>query len=120
MSRSKAIALGIFTVWPLVYMVLFMCVVFGMIVTTAAAGPDAEPTGLFGSPEVIMPALFILHGLTMVCMLILIVIYLVHLFKTSDVRQDKKALWAVVLLLANIWAMPVYWYFYIWRSATES
>ena len=46
----------------------------------------------------------------------LLVIYVAYLFKTDRVGQDKKALWAVVLLLGNIVAMPVFWYLYIWKK----
>ena len=28
-----------------------------------------------------------------------------------------KALWAIVLFLGNIFAMPVYWYLYIWKGS---
>ena len=57
-----------------------------------------------------------LHLLTMLEILVLLVIYIVHVFKTDSVPQDKKALWAVVLFLGNMLAMPVYWYLYIWKE----
>jgi type II secretory pathway component PulM len=39
----------------------------------------------------------------------------VDVFQSNRVSADKKALWAVVLFLGNIFAMPVYWYLYLWR-----
>ena len=41
--------------------------------------------------------------------------YLVYLFKTNYVPSEKKALWAVVIFLGNVFAMPVFWYLYVWR-----
>ncbi len=32
------------------------------------------------------------------------------------VEGDKRAVWAVVLFLGNLVAMPVYWYTHIWRQ----
>jgi hypothetical protein len=40
-------------------------------------------------------------------------------FRTDRVPADKKALWAVVLFLGNFFAMPFYWYFYIWPKADD-
>jgi len=64
-----------------------------------------------------MMVLFPLHFLTMLEILALLVIYIMHVFKTDSVPQDKKALWAVVLFLGNMIAMPIYWYLYIWKEA---
>jgi len=41
--------------------------------------------------------------------LVLFVIYIVHLFKTDRVPNNKKALWAVVLFLGSMIAMPICW-----------
>lgn len=111
MSRGKAIALGIFTAWPILYMALFMCMVFGMMIWMELGRQE----GRVESP-MIMLLIFPLHFLTMLVMLALMVIYIVHVFKTDRVPQDQKALWAVVLFLGNAIAMPVYWYLYIWRE----
>jgi len=49
----------------------------------------------------------------------MIIIYIIHIFKTEKVPQDKKALWAVVIFLGNMIAMPIYWYLYIWKQEAE-
>jgi hypothetical protein len=110
MSRGKAIALAVFTAWPFLYIVLFSCAMAAMMMSDFAA--PGRPSG----PPVIVWVIFPLHFLTMLEMLVLLGIYLSHLFRTDRVPQDKKALWAVVLFLGNMIAMPVYWYFYIWRQ----
>jgi hypothetical protein len=46
---------------------------------------------------------------------VLLVSYIVYLFKTEYVPTDKKALWAVVLFMANMFAMPVFWVLYVWQ-----
>ncbi len=56
------------------------------------------------------------HILTMFLMFALTAFYIVYLFRTDRVAQDKKALWAVVLFFANVFAFPVFWYLYIWKE----
>ncbi len=114
MSKGKAITLAVFTVWPFLYMILFMCTIFGMVICDFSGG------GHSSDPSNIMMIIFPLHFLTILEIFGLLVIYIVHVFKTDIVSQDKKALWAVVLFLGNMIAMPVYWYLYIWKEPEQS
>ena len=58
-----------------------------------------------------------LHLFVMVLEGALLAFYLIHLLRADRIPADKKALWAVVLLFANLLAMPFYWYFYMWPKA---
>jgi hypothetical protein len=44
MSRGKAITLAIFTAWPILYIVLFMCAVFAMMMSDFAGGISTPRT----------------------------------------------------------------------------
>jgi hypothetical protein len=46
----------------------------------------------------------------------LTVFYIVNVFRNERVVKDQKVLWAVVLFLGNVMAMPIYWYLYIWKD----
>ncbi len=46
----------------------------------------------------------------------MLIIYIVNVFRNDWVEKDKKALWAVVLFLWHMVAMPVYWHLYIWHD----
>ena len=109
MTKLKAIALAVFTVWPFVYMILFMASFF--ISFLSMGQPHQQQDGMPLMFKIILP----LHLLTMLEMFGLMAIYIIHLFKTEHVASDKKALWAVVLFMGNILAMPIYWYLYIWK-----
>ena len=116
MSRGKAIALGLFTLWPFVYMFLFFSFIFFMFLSSFASA--SQPPGqeeASGFPTAIL-LIFPLHFLTMFSIVGLLVVYIMHVFKTDRIAADKKALWAVVLFFGNMFAMPVYWYLYIWRE----
>lgn len=47
----------------------------------------------------------------------LLVTYILDTFRNDRVAKDMKALWAVVLFMGSIFAMPIYWYLYVWRDS---
>jgi hypothetical protein len=111
MTKTKALVLGGCTIWPILYMFLFMGTMFSQVMVMNFGGrPPA------GQISTVMKIILPLHLLTMVWIFVLIAIYIRHIFKTEEVRQDKMALWAVVIFCGNMIAMPVYWYLYIWKK----
>ncbi len=109
MKKSAKIVLGITTLWPIIYMCLFFIFMFSMFLwipqQSSSGGPPVFITGLFG-----------LHFFTMLLIFGLIAVYIVNIFRNDRIENDKKALWAVVIFLGNMFAMPVYWYLYIWKE----
>jgi hypothetical protein len=114
MTKPKALILGIFTAWPILYMFLFMGTIFSQIIMMDFGTKQAA-----GELPIIMKIIFPLHFLTMIWIFVLLAVYIRHIFKTDAIPQDKKALWAVVIFLGNMIAMPVYWYLYIWKKIDE-
>ena len=103
MKRTLAICWLLLTLVPIVYLVYFMSYV------------GAMPThGSFIEQRERFDRLFVLHFATIVCSWLLVASYLVYLFKTSFVPLEKKVLWAVVLFLGNMVAMPIFWFLYVW------
>lgn len=114
MNKSKALILGGCTLWPIVYMFLFMGVIFSQFIMM-----DIGNKHVAGEMPTVMKIIFPLHFLTMIWIFVLLAVYIRHIFKTEAVPQDKKALWAVVIFCGNMIAMPVYWYLYIWKKLEE-
>ena len=111
LSRPLKLAIGALTIWPLAYMFLFFAFVAGtMLWTSLVPKGAAHSAGL----TVAFVALFAAHLGTILLTFALITFYVVYLFKTDRVPQDKKALWAAVLLLGAFVAMPVFFYLYVW------
>jgi len=110
MSKPVKVILGVASLWPLLYMLIFICYWLYMVlwITSHPEGGGGAPGGI--------ALLFIVHGITMVWLLALLAIYIYDVFNNSRVDKDKKALWAVVLFLGNVIAMPIYWYLYIWAE----
>jgi hypothetical protein len=112
MKKPTKVLLGLATLWPFFYLVLFCVVIFSTIVFMPGSGEPGPPPLI----ALILP----LHLLTMLAVMALMVFYIVNVFKNDRVDKDKKALWAVVLFMGNMIAMPIYWYLYIWREFAAS
>ena len=114
MTKGKAVTLGVFSLWPFIYMILFMGSIFIMMATSFVGNSSTN------EPPIIMMVIFPLHFFTVFEIFVLLGIYIYYLFKTDVVPQDKKALWAVVLFLGNMISMPIFWYLYIWKKLKEN
>ncbi len=101
MTKGKAVVIAAFTAWPFLYMILFMGTVFCMMALSLGPGSGK---GLLGIVMIIFP----LHVFTILEIFALLIFYIVYLFKTAVVPEDKKALWAVVLILGHMMAMPIF------------
>jgi hypothetical protein len=113
MKKPLKILLGLATVWPFAYMLLFFFVVFSSLFFVT--GPGDPESG----PPLFFLVLFPLHILTMFWITALTVFYMVNVFRNERVDKDKKVLWAVVLFMGNMIAMPIYWYLYIWKEQSS-
>jgi hypothetical protein len=113
MTRKAKITLAILTLWPFCYFFIFLAAFVVLMLTLSGSEPSSD------GPPLFVCVLFALHFATIIEVLALAIYYVVHLFTRSAVPQDKRALWAVVLILGNMLAMPVYWYFYIWPEREE-
>lgn len=111
-AKPIAVLIGILTAWPIVYILGFMAFIFNSFHRVPAV---RDPRAVFQSFQVLM----IFHFGTMLIIAALVTFYIVHVFKSSALLGQKQALWAVVLLLGSVIAMPVYWYLYVWREATR-
>jgi hypothetical protein len=110
-KKPLAIVIGLFTIWPIIYLLLFMVffVVTALTIFQQSSQHQAGP-GFF--PYIVIP-----HVGTMLLMFALIAFYIVHVFKNAALKDDRRVLWAVVLFMGLPFAAPVYWWLFIWRPA---
>jgi hypothetical protein len=111
MTKTAKIALAVASIWPFIWMLIFVMFIFG----TFFMSPNPEHDGNRGMP---LPFIFFFggHFLTILWMFALTAFYIVYLFRTERIPQERKALWAIVLFFGNIIAFPVFWYLYIWKE----
>lgn len=104
LSQPVKLIVGALTLLPFAYMVYFF------VSMVSAVGTESGGLDNFD-------LMFRLHLGTMLLIFALMIFYIVYLFRTPRVPQDKKALWAVVLFMGNMIAMPVFWFLYVWRDS---
>lgn len=109
MNKTIKLLLGLITLWPFAYLILFFLTIFSAVFFGIAETGAGPPRAI----ALILP----LHLLTMLIIAALTVFYIVNVFRNDRVEKDKKVLWAVVLFMGNVIAMPIYWYLYIWKEA---
>lgn len=61
--------------------------------------------------------LFAAHFLTILLMTALMPLYIILAVKDERHDQTMRIIWVVLFCTIGMFAMPVYWYLYIWRSA---
>ncbi len=91
---------------PLVYMIYFMRLIFRLTPSSVN--------------EVDFDSVFRLHMSMILYSWLFISTYIIYIFKSSAVPQEKKALWAVVIFMGNMVSMPIFWCLYVWRSHVPS
>jgi hypothetical protein len=106
MNKAFKIVLGIATLWPILYVVLFA-------VSALLFSDNEMPSDIWSN---IFPIVLGAHFFTMALILALVIIYMIHVLKNDRIAKEAKALWVAVIFLGNMIAMPFYWYFHIWRK----
>jgi len=96
--RPLKLLVFVLTMWVPLYMVGFMVMIAG-------GGPSS-----IGGFE----TLFRLHTATMIVELLLLVFYVVHVFKARTIASDKRALWGIALFMGAPIAMPIYFALHVW------
>ncbi len=113
MRRSIKLALGLLSLWPAFYILCFV-LVMALAISSGFAGEEPQ---LMEKHFFVM---FAIHVATMLEILGLTIFYIIYIFKSDHVPKDKKALWAVVVFLGHMIAMPIFWYLYVWREPVKA
>ena len=110
LTRGRKIALGIATAWTPTYMVLFLGF---FILTFLGAATGARG----GAPAKGIPTSFLImfpfHIFTMLVGIGLLVVYVLHALQNEKLDQNTRLLWAVLISVGSLVAMPIYFYMYV-------
>lgn len=96
MSLPLAVILGLLSLVPLAYAVYFTGYLFSL-------QPGEPVEQAWGLP-------------TLGAILLLTLVYLFMAYRSPSVPNDKRTVWAVVIIMANVIAFPVFWYLFVWRA----
>lgn len=103
-SKSSAYVLLTLTLIPWVFWIVFITILIQNPPDAAALenmSSDALPLWAWG---MMLIPLFTFG---------LIVFYVIHLYTKSGLSGALRGLWLVLILFANLFAMPVYWFLYV-------
>jgi hypothetical protein len=103
MNRALALIWGAFTLAPLLFL-LYMVVFHTPPQLAGPAEADAYSVLKFR-----------LGGAVVIGGWLLVASYIAYAVKSRHVPSTKRALWAGVLFFGNMFAMPVFWFLYVWR-----
>jgi len=111
MSKNRKVLVGLATCLPFVALVIFYGAIFFMVFASMGSHHGKEPDIPGG-----WAAIGILALSTIVWVIVLLVGYIGHVYRNEQIEPGTKLLWTIVILFGNIFAMPIYWYIYVWRE----
>lgn len=109
-KRPNRTLLAAATFWPFAYLFLLFTSVVVLVSSLPDKGPSAPASDAF---VVLFIGVFAVHLLTMLSSLVLSVYYIIHIIKRPDVKEEIKALWAILFFFFGMFANTVYWFMYI-------
>lgn len=101
--------LGALTLWPPLYLVLFLVVI---LIATVQGDGDPDDAGFLIPFSVLMG----LHIGTMLLIIALLIVYIRDAYSNPRIDDNKRTFWAIVLFMGNMIAMPIYWWVYLRRE----
>lgn len=115
-SKTAKLSVGLLTLLPLVFLVLFF---FALV-----SGGLSEAEELMASEE---PLVFLLPiGYAVVLLLAgifsslaLTVFYLIHVLNNPRLDASQRLVWALLILFSGFLGCLVYWLFQIWREEDD-
>ena len=113
-STPLKVLLGAATLWPLVFIIFFICFMVGVVFFDFMAEFAIEDVFPF------FIAVFILLILTIPLLFALTAIYFAVLLKSDRVTQDKRGFWTVAFLLGGPITMAIFFTVYIWKTPGQA
>jgi hypothetical protein len=47
-------------------------------------------------------------------------LYVVYVFRSPTVPREKRGLWVAVIVFGGLFALPFFWFWYVWQPARVS
>ncbi len=103
-SRRRVRTFGVLSVVPIVLVLAYVPVEIVLILR-----------GEQGSR--LAAALLVVVVAAVVTAFAMTIAYLIDVFRNPLLPEDTRAMWLVLLILLNAWAVPVYWYLHVRPTA---
>jgi hypothetical protein len=111
LSKSKRKMLGVLSIWPLIYIVIFTILIFS--ISGFRPFTFSSQNNIF---LIVFIPVMIVHVLTIVCGLGLMIYFIIHAVKSTKLTQEMKIIWIILLVMFYTIVSPIYWYVNIWKE----
>lgn len=108
LSKNKKIALGIGSIWFLIFSPIFQL----FILSLGGSAPHELPEF---PPQLLIIILLLI--LTILLYIVLLIRYIFDVTRNHTIKTPMKILWIVLFSFVCYMAMPVYWYLHVWKFA---
>ena len=110
-DRRLSIPLGVLTIAPFGYLLVYLLYLFPKLHELAVS---SSPSGRAFAE--LSSRMMWYHLATMWLAFLLIGFYVLFAWRSRRVPREKKRPWSVWILVGNLFTMPLFWYLYIWRD----
>ena len=113
MSRSSKLFIGILSFLPIILLLVFLFMLFGMF-PTFFQWDKYEP-----APQEVFSAfapLFFLGFAMGILSIGLLIFFIMHLLRHKALDSTERIIWILVFLFAGIVGYPIYWYMRVWKD----
>lgn len=114
MSTSKKILLGIFSLLPMLFLVIYFVAFFSFFITMMRNSHNPD---LF--PEIMLEHI----GSIIAFMLLMVftklgtlIYFIIHVVNNRAADGTERIVWILVFIFAGMIGFPVYWYMRIWKE----
>jgi formate/nitrite transporter FocA (FNT family) len=115
MSKNKKIILGVLTLLPIVFLVLyFLSFIFLFLGIFNSAQNQTEPDVNFFIGNFIF--MFLLIFIAVIAALGTMIYYIIHITNNTTFDSNQRLMWILILVFAGLIGNAVYWYMYIWKE----
>lgn len=113
MSRSSKLFVGILSFLPIILLLVFLFMIFGMFPTFFKWDKyDPAPQEVFSA----FAPLFFLGFAMSILSIGLLIFFIMHLLRHKALDSTERIIWILVFLFAGIVGYPIYWYMRIWKD----
>lgn len=121
MSQSKKILLGIFSMLPIIFFVVYMVSFLGLFLDIFR-----EAYAHRNNPEdAITPTLTNLAGIIIAAVLLgilslaVLVYFIVHAINNQQINSNERIIWVLIFIFIGMITFPIYWYTRIWKTPVQ-
>jgi hypothetical protein len=114
MQKSNKILVGIFSLLPLMLMLIYMFVFFSFMLTMFRNPQQEEffPQMMFQHIGWIF-GIGILMGLSTLALLIY---FIIHVVNNNIIDSTERIVWVLIFVFVGMIGFPIYWYMRIWKE----